>query len=88
MAARVNASLWTFREELQRGLEAEGHRVQVVEPEDAVSIASIKQEIDQIRQAHQETEAQQGGCCRNHRARVPEPEGQAGQVPGGTLHRA
>ncbi|CAA9565375.1 DNA primase [uncultured Synechococcales cyanobacterium] len=59
MAARVNASLWTFREELQRGLEGEGHRVQVVGPETAISIASIKQQIDQIRQAHQEAEAQQ-----------------------------
>jgi len=59
MAARVNASLWTFREELQRGLEVEGHQVEVIEPEDAVSIASIKQEIGKIRQVHQEAEAQQ-----------------------------
>jgi len=59
MAARVNASLWTFREELQRGLAGEGHRVAVVGSEDAVSIAPIKAEIDQIRQAHQEAEAQQ-----------------------------
>jgi len=59
MAARVNASLWTFREELQRGLEAEGHLVQVIGPDTATSIAPIKQEIDQIRQAHQEAEAQQ-----------------------------
>lgn len=59
MAARVNTSLWTFREELQRGLEGEGHRVQVIGPETAVSIAPIKEQIDQIRQAHQEAEAQQ-----------------------------
>ncbi len=59
MAARVNASLWTFREELQRGLVVEGHRVEVIEPEDAVSIASIKHQMDKIRQAHQEAEAQQ-----------------------------
>lgn len=59
MASRVNASLWTFREELQRGLEAEGHRLQVLGPDAAIAIPPIKQEIDQIRQQHQQVEAQQ-----------------------------
>lgn len=59
MAARVNFSLWSFREELKRGLRAEGHRVQVIGPETAASLPPIKEAIDRIKQTHQETEAAQ-----------------------------
>lgn len=59
MAARVNTSLWTFREELQRGLEGEGHNLQVIGPDTVVSLPPIKQAIDQIREQHQQAEAQQ-----------------------------
>jgi len=59
MAARVNISLWSFREELKRELRAEGHRVVVLPPEVALSVDTVKTSIDQIKQTHQETEAAQ-----------------------------
>lgn len=59
MAARVNTSLWNFREELRIGLEAEGHHIQIIGPEAAGTSRSIKAEIAAIQQEHQQTEAQQ-----------------------------
>lgn len=59
MSARVNTSLWTFREELQRGLEGEGHSLLVIGSDAAASIPPVKEAIDQIRQQHQQAEAQQ-----------------------------
>ena len=59
MAARVNASLWNFREELQRGLQSEGHQVTILQPGECLSSAPIKPALIQIQTHHQEQEAHQ-----------------------------
>uniref|UniRef100_B8HZR1 DUF3854 domain-containing protein n=1 Tax=Cyanothece sp. (strain PCC 7425 / ATCC 29141) TaxID=395961 RepID=B8HZR1_CYAP4 len=59
MAARVNSSLWDFREELRRGLAAEGHQVTVLQPGDCLPSGPVKPALAQIQEQHEQAEAEQ-----------------------------
>lgn len=56
MAARVNTSLWNFREELQQGLDAEGHRITRIS--DIESIAPVQRTIATLQSHCQQLEAE------------------------------
>jgi hypothetical protein len=58
MAARVNASLWRFRESLRRGLEAEGHAVTCITDCDSTQKKSVKKAIATIQIQHTQLQAQ------------------------------
>uniref|UniRef100_B8HZA8 DUF3854 domain-containing protein n=1 Tax=Cyanothece sp. (strain PCC 7425 / ATCC 29141) TaxID=395961 RepID=B8HZA8_CYAP4 len=59
MAARVNTSLWDFRAELQRGLQAEGHQVTVLQAGECLASTPVKPALMQIQAQHREQEAHQ-----------------------------
>lgn len=59
MAARVNTSLWDFREELHQGLAAEGHRVVLLLKTDVPASSPIKEAVVVIQERHKQAEAQQ-----------------------------
>ena len=58
MAARVNTSLWDFREQLSQGLADEGHQVTVLGPDNALNGKHIKDAVVNIQESHKQAEAQ------------------------------
>lgn len=59
MAARVNTSLWSFREELRLGLEAEGHSVTVLSDLDTSLEEDVQGAIALVQKRYLQHEAQQ-----------------------------